>query len=204
MLSSSAAISLLCLVLFINPVPISSQQTTPAVLDTAGHAIKSNTRYFILPAGAKSGGGPTLVNHNSSCPSSIGQDIRVGSRGLPVIFTPSSSETTVRESSDFTIRFNVTTATCVESTEWALVDWPASTGRTLIKTTTRATSTAHSTVTAYLKIERQGKYYKLVWCPSNLCPRCTPRCGDVGVYVEKNVRLLALYEPALSIVFRKA
>ncbi|KAL5706110.1 hypothetical protein ACHQM5_024318 [Ranunculus cassubicifolius] len=193
MLSSFGARISLLWFLLANPLLISSQQTTPTVLDTAGQPIRSNTRYYILPVGTKNGGGAAFVNFNGSCPSFVGLGNHVGSLGLPVTFTPSSGEITVRESSNFLIKFNVTT-TCVESTEWALEGWPAPTGRTLFETTAR------STVAAYLKIERNGKQYKLVWCPSNLCPTC----GDVGVYVENKIKLLGLYVSALPVVFRRA
>ncbi|KAF9610060.1 hypothetical protein IFM89_019900 [Coptis chinensis] len=140
---------------------------------------------------------------NASCPFFVGQEDRIGSTGLPVIFTPSlATETVIGESRDFRIRFNASTI-CVQSTEWALESNPASTQRTLI------TTGAGNRAGVSLQIDRNGSGYKPGFCPEcrpprppRVCPK--PRCGDVGVYVENGRRLLALYAPALPVVFRKA
>ncbi|KAF9608631.1 hypothetical protein IFM89_010116 [Coptis chinensis] len=196
-------IGVVSLLLFVITYPLSilAQGTIPPVLDTTGQPLQAGTQYYILPASTRNGGGVTLVDRNASCPFFVGQEDRIGSTGLPAIFTPSlATETVIGESRDFRIRFDASTI-CVQSTEWALESSPASTQRTLI------TTGAGDRAGVPLRIDRNGSGYKLVFCPAcprppSVCPR--PRCGDVGVYVENRRRLLALYVPALPVVFRKA
>ncbi|KAF9610987.1 hypothetical protein IFM89_026267 [Coptis chinensis] len=202
MLNVIGVVSLLLFVIA-DPLSILAQGTIPPVLDTTGQPLQAGTQYYILPASTHNGGGVTLVNRNASCPFFVGQEDRIGSTGLPVIFTPSlATETVIGESRDFRIRFNASTI-CVQSTEWALESNPASTQRTLI------TTGAGNRAGVSLQIDRNGSGYKLGFCPEcrpprppRVCPK--PRCGDVGVYVENGRRLLALYAPALPVVFRKA
>ncbi|KAL5706201.1 hypothetical protein ACHQM5_024401 [Ranunculus cassubicifolius] len=194
-MSSFGTIILLCSLLA-NPL-FTSGQSPAAVLDTTGRALKAGTQYYILPTGTSNGGGATLINRGS-CPLFVGLDNNVGTTGLSVIFTPfHTGETTIRESRDFRVRFTGAT-TCVQSTQWGLETEPSSSERTLISTRSGNNTAVH------FRIEKDGSSYKMVWCPSNVCPLCKFRCGDLGIYIENGKRLLSLYDPALPVVFRRA
>ncbi|KAF5185848.1 Kunitz trypsin inhibitor [Thalictrum thalictroides] len=186
----------LLLLVIANPIATTAQ---PAVLDITGQALEPGVQYHILPSGS-SGGGATLVNPNASCPLYIGLENRAPATGLPVLFLPFvSDESIIRESSDFSLSFFASSA-CDQPTDWALDNEsdPTMTGRMLIRTG------QENAPSDFFRILRDGNAYKLHFCPTDVCPNCRFRCGDIGVSVENGKRLLALYVPALSVVFQRA
>ncbi|XP_058075922.1 kunitz type trypsin inhibitor 104-like [Magnolia sinica] len=177
----------------------SSPNTNPAVLDVAGQPLLPGVEYYVLPDTQRgaTGGGLTLINRNESCPLYVGQHSR-SSTGLPVIFTPFfASETVIYEDADFTVQFAAVTI-CAQSTQWELDESELSNGSVLIRT---------GTDPLYLRIptkETDGDGYRLYFCPTTVCPICKYNCGNVTVVNEDGKRLLALYGPALPVVFRRA
>ncbi|KAL5706203.1 hypothetical protein ACHQM5_024403 [Ranunculus cassubicifolius] len=179
------------LLLFItNPLLTTAQ--LPAVLDTTGQPLEPGVQYYILPSTA-SRGGATLVNRNGSCPLYVGLEARAGATGLPVLFNPFvSDESVIRESSNFALSFDASSI-CNQPTDWAR---DGGSGARVLITTRRENAPSD-----FFRIERDGNAYKLGYCPDSVG---RPRCGDVGVSVENGRRLLALYVPALTVVFRRA
>ncbi|KAF9610989.1 hypothetical protein IFM89_026269 [Coptis chinensis] len=59
------------------------------------------------------------------------------------------------------------------------------TGRMLI------TTRAENAPSDFFRILRDGNAYKLNYCPTDVCPICRFRCGDIGVSTENRIRLLA-------------
>ncbi|KAF9610058.1 hypothetical protein IFM89_019898 [Coptis chinensis] len=195
MLREIGVIAVLWLVMA-NPLATTAQ---PAVLDTAGQALQPGIQYYILPSSTSGGGGLTLVDRNGSCPLYVGQAAQADATGLPVLFNPFvSDETIIRESSDFAISF-FASSTCKQPTDWALDNEsdPNMTGRMLI------TTRAENAPSDFFRILRDGNAYKLNYCPTDVCPICRFRCGDIGVSTENRIRLLALYVQALPVVFRR-
>ncbi|KAF5176423.1 Kunitz trypsin inhibitor [Thalictrum thalictroides] len=189
----------LLLLVIANPIATTAQ---PAVLDITGQALEPGVQYHILPSGS-SGGGATLVNPNASCPLYIGLENRAPATGLPVIIVPFvSDELIIRESSDFTLYFAASSACDDQRTDWQLdtESDPTMSGRMLIRTGQENASSYFF----YFRILRDGNAYKLHYCPTDVCTDCIFRCGDIGVSVENGKRLLALYVPALSVVFQRA
>ena len=79
----------------ISAIAQSSNDSSPAVLDTTGQALERGVEYYIKPAITDNGGRFTLINRNDSCPLYVGLENVSGLDGLPVTFTPFVEEETV-------------------------------------------------------------------------------------------------------------
>ena len=191
------AVGYIWLVMGMSSMAQPSNGPNSPVLDTAGQALQRGVEYYILPSSNSSGGGGlNLIDRNGSCPLSVGQESNASSQVYPVIFAPFfEQETIVRESRDFSVKFNVTYTICFQPTTWRLGERDDVTEKRMIVTAGK---------TGYFRIERNGDGYYLAWCPTDVCPICSFDCGSAGVLVVGGKRLLALDVPALSVVFKRA
>ncbi|KAJ9147188.1 hypothetical protein P3X46_029376 [Hevea brasiliensis] len=167
-----------------------------AVLDTNGLPLETGVEYYALPAITDVAGGLTLINRNNSCPLYVGQEpiAPVVSQGFPVTFKPyAEGETIIRESRDLTVTFQAFT-NCIQSTAWRVGEEDLETGRRFLVTGGEAD---------YFAIRSTTGGYSLVWCPTESCPTCKPRCGSAGILIENNKRLLVLDGPAFPFRFRR-
>lgn len=178
-------------------------QPPAAVRDTAGKELRRASRYYILPVRRGSGGGLTLASRKGRCPLYVAQEVFEVARGLPVTFRPvNPKEAVVRLSTDLNVQFAAATV-CVQSTVWTLGDLDESTGRRYVATGGAVGNPGLGTVGNWFKIERYGKDYKLVFCPT-VCKFCKVLCGDVGVFYEKGRRYLGLSAQPFAVMFKKA
>ncbi|KAB5511926.1 hypothetical protein DKX38_029012 [Salix brachista] len=150
-------------------------QTQPPVLDADGQPLRSGVEYHVLPGVTDVAGGLTLVDRNGSCPLYVGF-APIGSRGIPVVFTPRVRDTIIRESRDFTVEFSGASI-CVQSTAWMVGEENPETARRYIVTGTEPPPP-----------------------PSTLWPRC----GAAGLVDENGKSLLVLDGPAFPFIFRRA
>uniref|UniRef100_A0A6N2L2F7 Uncharacterized protein n=1 Tax=Salix viminalis TaxID=40686 RepID=A0A6N2L2F7_SALVM len=181
-------------------ISTAAQTQLPPVLDADGQPLRSGVEYYVLPGVTDVAGGLTLVDRNGSCPLYVGF-APIGSRGIPVVFTPRVRDTIIRESRDFTVEFSGDSI-CVQSTAWMVGEENPETARRYIVTGTepRPPSTLW-----YFNIVNNGGVYSLNWCPECLttnCPR--PRCGAAGLVDENGKSLLVLDGPAFPFIFRRA
>ncbi|PON69807.1 Proteinase inhibitor I3, Kunitz legume, partial [Parasponia andersonii] len=201
--------------------------TNPPVLDTSGWPLRRGTKYYIKPAVARNGGRLTMVNRSGnrkgSCAFYVGQEqndvVSASSSGLPVMISPFfRGQNVVRENKNFKIQFaepveNITsscnsssTTTVKYSTVWGVGLQEERSGRRLIETGDNKGYANYFHVIRLLhKDDDDIIVYGLRWCPVEICPNCRLYCGDIGVYVEKGKRLLALDgNSVLPVVFERA
>eukprot|EP00258_Populus_trichocarpa_P045001 XP_024461020.1 endogenous alpha-amylase/subtilisin inhibitor [Populus trichocarpa] len=180
-------------------------QTWPPVLDANGQPLRSGVEYYVLPAVTDVAGGLILVNLNngSICPLFVGQEplAPVVSRGTSVIFTPRVADTVIRETRDFTVAFTGVTI-CAQSTAWRVGERNPETRRRYILAETDPIPSSNAWHFNIVKND-QG-LYNFQWCPNCLtrvCPK--PLCGDAGIVVENERRLLVLDGSAFPFIFRR-
>ncbi|CAK7355100.1 unnamed protein product [Dovyalis caffra] len=188
---------------------IRNGSTWPAVLDADGQPLRSGVEYYILPAATDTAGGLTLVNRNngSICPLFVGQEplAPVVSLGTSVIFTPRVTvrDNIIRETRDFTVAFTDVVTICAQSTAWMVGERNPEKGRRYILAEMEPRPSSNIW---YFNIVKNGQgLYNFQWCPNCLtgvCPK--PLCGDAGIVVENERRLLVLDGPAFPFVFRRA
>jgi hypothetical protein len=95
LMRSIGTLSCIWLVMAISAIAQSSNDSSPAVLDTTGQALQRGVEYYIKPAITDNGGRFTLINHNDSCPLYVCLENVSGLDGFPVTFTPFVEEETV-------------------------------------------------------------------------------------------------------------
>jgi hypothetical protein len=180
-------------------------QTWPPVLDADGQPLRSGVEYYVLPAVTDVAGGLILVNLNngSICPLFVGQEplAPVVSPGTSVIFTPRVADTVIRETRDFTVAFTGVTI-CAQSTAWRVGERNPETRRRYILAETDPIPSSNAWHFNIVKND-QG-LYNFQWCPNCLtrvCPK--PLCGDAGIVVENERRLLVLDGSAFPFIFRR-
>ncbi|KAJ7981907.1 Kunitz type trypsin inhibitor [Quillaja saponaria] len=182
-------------------------QDNDPVLDTTGQALQRGQEYYIKPAITDSGGRFTLIRRNDSCPLFVGQENVTGPEGFPVIFTPfDEEESVIRVSRDFSVAFQAFTI-CVQSNNWKVGETDIETGRRLIVTGPVSEGSPNEKTVSFFRIDENqvgDNIYNLVWCPSEVCPGCRPRCGTIGNLVENGKILSALDGNVLPVVFERA
>ncbi|KAK6921316.1 Proteinase inhibitor I3, Kunitz legume [Dillenia turbinata] len=196
--------SLLFISLSVQLPPGNAASSTPdPVLDTNGDIIRTGTDYYILPVLHGRGGGVTLAGvRNETCPLYVVQEQLELSNGLPLTFTPVNSKKGVRESTDLNIKFSAATI-CVQSTVWKLGDYDEATGQWFVGSGGVEGSPGRETTSNWFKIEKYDNDYKLVFCPS-VCEECKVICKDLGIYIEDEIRRLALSDEPFKVMFKKA
>ncbi|KAK6921317.1 Proteinase inhibitor I3, Kunitz legume [Dillenia turbinata] len=174
------------------------------VLDTNENIIQAGTDYYILPVLRGKGGGVTLAGvRNETCPLYVVQEQLEASIGLPLTFTPvNPREGVVHDSTDLNIKFSAATI-CVQSTVWKLEDYDEATGQRFVGSGGVEGNPGRETISNWFKIEKYDDDYKLVFCPS-VCDECRVICGDVGIYIEDEIRRLALSDEPFKVMFKKA
>ena len=196
--------SLLLIALAFNPLPGAAEAAPDPVLDIEGKQLRSGVDYYILPVIRGRGGGLTVASvRNKTCPLDVVQDKLEVSHGLPLTFTPvNPKQDVIRVSTDHNIKFSAATI-CAQSTVWKL-EYDESTGQRFITTGGVEGNPGRGTLSNWFKIEKYGDDYKLVFCPT-VCNFCKVICRDVGVYIQKGYRRLALTTDApFRVMFKKA
>ena len=210
LMRSIGTLSCIWLVMAISAIAQSSNDSSPAVLDTTGQALERGVEYYIKPAITDNGGRFTLINRNDSCPLYVGLENVSGLDGLPVTFTPFvEEETVIRENRDTKVVFSAAT-TCVQSTAWKLGERDPETDRRLIVTGEIVVDEENQSwrrAGNYFKLSKSDvgdNIYNIEWCPTEVCPFCRFICGTAGGLIENGKRLLALDGSVLPVVFERA
>nr|CAI77771.1 kunitz trypsin inhibitor [Populus tremula] len=192
---------------FVLSVPSIEADTEP-VLDIQGEELKAGTEYIITSIFRGAGGGDVAAT-NKTCPDDVIQYSLDVFQGLPVTFSPASSEDDViRVSTDLNIKFSIKKA-CDRSSVWKIQKSSNSEVQWLVTTGGEEGNPGCDTFTNWFKIEKGagtfGYNYKLVFCPEDICPS-VGLCRDVGIYFESNRgRILSLSDKLspFLVVFRK-
>ncbi|KAK6925387.1 Proteinase inhibitor I3, Kunitz legume [Dillenia turbinata] len=197
--------SLLFISLTVKLLPGNAASSTPdPVLDIKGDLIRTGTDYHILPVIRGRGGGVTLADvRNETCPLYVVQEQQEVSNGLSLTFTPVNSEKgVVCESTDLNIMFSAATI-CVQSTVWKLEGYDEATRQWFVGSGGIQGNPGRETTSNWFKIEKYEDDYKLVFCPS-VCDYCKVICRDVGIYIEDEIRRLALSDEPFKVMFKRA
>lgn len=176
---------------FVLSVPSIEAYTEP-VLDIQGEELKAGTEYIITSAIWGAGGGDVSAT-NKTCPDDVIQYSLDQLQGLPVTFSPASSEDDViRVSTDLNIKFSIKKA-CDHSSVWKIQKSSNSEVQWFVTTGGEEGNPGVHTLTNWFKIEKAGTLgYKLVFCPEDIC-HCGVLCRDIGIYFENNRgRILSL------------
>ncbi|XP_019200036.1 PREDICTED: kunitz trypsin inhibitor 2-like [Ipomoea nil] len=186
---------------------IEAQIMANVVKDSSGQEVLTGVDYYILPAAAdgntEGGGGLTLASGpNTTCPLLVVQSPDSSSNGFAVQFSSvNPSSTNVQESVDHNIKFSAVSI-CVMSTLWRL-DLKEITGKYVVGTGGEEGNPGRDTISNWFKVRRDEDAYKLYYCPT-VCDICRPVCGDLGILVVDGIRILAITDKPLRVVFKKA
>ena len=174
-----------------------------AVLDIDGKKLRAGVNYYILPVFRGRGGGLTLGNLQSEkCPLNVVQEQLEVMNGFPTTFHPvNPKKGVVRVSTDLNVQFEASTI-CVTSTVWKLDKFDESTGQWLVTIGGSRGNPGVETVDNWFKIEKHGKDYKLVFCPT-VCNFCKVMCRDIGIFFKNGERALALSDTPFPVMFKK-
>ncbi|XP_060173217.1 latex serine proteinase inhibitor-like [Lycium barbarum] len=174
------------------------------VLDTDGHPLNKNTRYFINSAiwGA-GGGGVFLANigyqEHNVCPKSVVQSPNDLDNGLGVYFKPKDlKRQKIVESSPVNIIFYLDTYLCANLTVWKVDHYPKP--AKLYTLSTGAKKGNPLDVNSWFQIKSLGgSTYKLVFCPYG--EEFT--CQNIGIVEQNGYRRLVLTKEPKAFVFIK-
>ncbi|XP_055827117.1 kunitz trypsin inhibitor 5-like [Solanum dulcamara] len=187
--------------------------TTPnpvlqVVRDIDGEILRSNTRYFVVPAiiGASGGGvtrGPTIngARHDSNfvCPFQVVQSPIYVNKGTPVYFKPKApKQEEITESTDVNIEFYLDNPTVCKKNVWEVEGFPGHEIPMFLSTNGQAGNPLN--VASWFQIKKANDFsYKLVFCPYG-----EHICSDIGIEVVDGQRRLALRtENTFYVVFIK-
>lgn len=176
------------------------------VLDITGEKLRTGTEYYILPVIRGRGGGLTLVSRkaNKGCSPVVAQEQDELRNGLPLTFSPVNiKKGIIRVSTDHNFNFSSALTLCVQSSVWKLDSYDESIGQWFVTTGGILGSPGRVTTGNWFKIEKYQDDYKLVFCPS-VCNFCKVVCRDVGIFVDKGERRLALSDVPFKVMFKKA
>ncbi|CAI9096807.1 OLC1v1033028C1 [Oldenlandia corymbosa var. corymbosa] len=185
-----------------------ARNSTLLLVDTDGHQLQTNTKYYIFPAQSGNGGGLALSAKDFPCQYYVMQENLEDSNGLPLKFFPADTKQQIISlSSDVNIAFNAATI-CVQSTVWRIGgggnNGDNNGGRRYVISTGVAGHPGADTLNNWFRFEKIGIGYKIVFCPS-VCNTCKFVCGDVGVFSENGKRWLGLTDDGPFVfVFKKA
>nr|AAQ84217.1 Kunitz trypsin inhibitor 4 [Populus trichocarpa x Populus deltoides]ACS92488.1 Kunitz-type protease inhibitor KPI-D10.2 [Populus trichocarpa x Populus deltoides] len=189
---------------FVLSVPSIEAYTEP-VLDIQGEELKAGTEYIIGSIFFGAGGGDVSAT-NKTCPDDVIQYSSDLLQGLPVTFSPASSDDDViRVSTDLNIKFSIKKA-CDHSSVWKIQKSSNSEVQWFVTTGGEEGNPGIDTLTNWFKIEKAGILgYKLVSCPEGIC-HCGVLCRDIGIYRENDGRRILSLSDKLSpflVLFKK-
>ncbi|XP_059300049.1 miraculin-like [Lycium ferocissimum] len=172
------------------------------VLDINGKILRTHTTYFVVPVKHGKYEGISLESTgNEKCQLGVVQQL-YGGHGSPVaLFPVNPKKGVIRVSTDLNIAM-FSTHECDQSTVWQLENYDSKTGKYFIKDGGVEGNPGPQTIRNWFKIEKHGRSYKFVYCPS-VCSYCKVICKDVGVYMVNGQRRLALSDVPLVFNFRK-
>ncbi|KAL5749344.1 hypothetical protein ACOSP7_023947 [Xanthoceras sorbifolium] len=181
------------------------------LLDSNGDKVVVGTEYYITSWvwGAGGGGLNLHAGRNATCPMDVIQEPWDTIRGLPLTFSPATTNqdnNIVYASTDVNIKFTAVPLSCNQPTVWKVDDYDETTGNWYITTNGVQGNAGPETLKNWFKFERheQTYGYKIVHCPS-VCESCVKLCSDVGFYVgDDGVRRLGLSKTPFVLVFIKA
>nr|GLL35921.1 kunitz trypsin inhibitor 2-like [Ipomoea trifida] len=185
---------------------IEAQSMSNLVKDSSGQEVLTGVDYYILPAAdgnTEGGGGLTLASGpNTTCPLLVVQSPDPSSNGFAVQFSSvNPASTNVQESVDHNIKFSAASI-CVMSTLWR-IDLEEIRGQYVVGTGGEEGNPGRDTISNWFKVRSDGDAYKLYYCPT-VCDTCRPVCGDLGILVVDGIRILAITDNPLRVVFKKA
>nr|GMD71052.1 miraculin-like [Ipomoea batatas] len=174
------------------------------VLDTRGKPVRADTSYYIVPIMAGTGGGLTLRSTTRKfCPLGIFQEVKDDYPGIPISFYPvNPKKGVIRVSTDLNIDFPKNRVQCAKSNVWKVDSYDQYTKRFYIAIGGVKGNPGPKTINNWFKIEKYGRGYKLVHCPSVVQHKVM--CKDVGVVKYNGQKRLALSDAPFGVMFKKA
>lgn len=173
------------------------------VLDIGGNKVRAGVPYYIIVSSSSTNKGPGGITfectRNNTCP----VEVIKGDIGLPIHFSPvNPKKGVIRESTDLNIIF------WYSSDVWKVNNIYGGDRRRarkyLLTTGGVMGNPGPQTLSNWFKLEKMGKGYKIMHCPS-VCNYCKTICKNVGVFLEEGKLRLALThdDKPLKIYFRQ-
>ncbi|KAM3405229.1 hypothetical protein ACQJBY_007990 [Aegilops geniculata] len=191
------------LLLPINPLPCSTNNTTQLVYDTEGNVLNSKSNYYILPAKPASGGGLKAVPTGLRCLHFVVEERSETLLGTPLRFTPlpehAFATESIRLSSDIWIEFHDLRSFCSERLDWHLTEQVPKSSSGEPKHVA-ADSEEGLRSFGVFRVERHGTNvsgYKIVSCVDK------GPCRDLGLHVYKEKTWMSVSDKPFMVVFRK-
>nr|GMC73248.1 kunitz trypsin inhibitor 2 [Ipomoea batatas] len=153
---------------------------------------------------ARTGGGLTLRSTTRKfCPLGIFQEVKDDYPGIPISFYPvNPKKGVIRVSTDLNIDFPKNRVQCAKSNVWKVDIYDQYTKRFYIAMGGVKGNPGPKTINNWFKIEKYGRGYKLVHCPSVVQHKVM--CKDVGVVKYNGQKRLALSDAPFGVMFKKA
>ncbi|XP_009782172.2 kunitz trypsin inhibitor 5-like [Nicotiana sylvestris] len=161
------------------------------VLDVSGKDVRKGGYYRIIPAGRGNGGGITVASiRNRTNPLVVSQHADESIISISTQFSPANSnENTIKISTDLNIKFTSEITLSNSSNVWR-INTELIPQRYLVTVGGVEGNPGRETLSNWFKIDKYEDAYKLVYCPG-VCETCSrPFCGDIGILVEGNERVL--------------
>ncbi|XP_009614753.1 kunitz trypsin inhibitor 5-like [Nicotiana tomentosiformis] len=161
------------------------------VLDVSGKDVRKGGYYRIIPAGRGNGGGITVASiRNRTNPLVVSQHADESILSVSTQFSPANSnENTIKISSDLNIKFTSEITLSNSSNVWR-INTELIPQRYLVTVGGVEGNPGRETLSNWFRIDKYEDAYKLVYCPG-VCETCSRTfCGDIGILVEGNERVL--------------
>uniref|UniRef100_A0A0A0LT81 Uncharacterized protein n=1 Tax=Cucumis sativus TaxID=3659 RepID=A0A0A0LT81_CUCSA len=175
-----------------------------AVLDTDGKKLRAGDQYYILSVYSRNSGGLSIggIYGYEKCPINILPESYDYLHGLPATFSPiNPKKGVVRVSTDLNIQFEANTR-CGISTVWKVGKFDEYLKQYFVTMGGMKGNPGRETIENWFKVEKYGKNYKLVYCPT-VCKYCKVVCKDVGLFYKNGRRVIALNDAPFPVMFKK-
>ncbi|KAK4370772.1 hypothetical protein RND71_010247 [Anisodus tanguticus] len=191
----------LLLVLSMIAISTNSERAPEPVLDINGEILRIHTMYYIVPINRTNGGLAVKTIGNETCQLGIIEE-KYDENGDFLEFIPvDKKKGVIRVSTDLNVAI-LSNYECRQSTVWQLETYDSKTWKYFINVGGIDGNPGPQTIRNWFKIEKYGRGYKFVYCPS-VCSYCKVICKDVGVYIINGQRRLALSNVPLVFNFKK-
>ncbi|CAN6463350.1 unnamed protein product [Victoria cruziana] len=191
-------------ILFFNNIAAAAAGAAdPPALDISGNQLEAGVWYYMLPIqkrvyrGFFSG-----AFYNTTCPIYINEAPK-RFPGIAAKFWPVDGGSTVRMSTDLNVEFFETNQ-CPEKAIWTLAPRDEARGQRFVRYGGVIGSPGPNTLNNWFRIEKDGDFYNLKFCPLSVCNTCKDVvCGVLGIYTDAFNRWLVLEGQRFSIKFKK-
>lgn len=183
---------------------VSTAGAAPApAVDMSGNQVEAGVWYYMLPIQKSTYRGFfSGAQYNTTCPIYINEAPK-RFPGLAAKLWPVDGGSTVRLSTDLNVELYETNQ-CPEKPIWTLAPRDEKTGLRFVRYGGVIGSPGLATLNNWFRIEKDGDYYKLVFCPTSVCNTCKDVvCGDLGIYTGGYNRWLVMGGQHFSIRFKK-